>query len=159
MQTQIISPMRKRVWRGSKRPAAAICTVKSGGKSKQITLGSWGSPEALEAYKRLTADVSTTSTDAGAVTIATLCARFYADAERRANDPGDKFDPRELRHYATVIKYLVRLYGATLANRFSASCYREYRDYLVTIAPQIETAPDGTYSDNKDNRARGITRV
>ena len=153
---QLISPMRKRVWRGSKRPAAAICTIKSGGKSKQITLGVWGSAEALEAYKRLTADVSTTSTDAGAVTIATLCARFYTDAERRANDPADKFDPRELRHYATVIKYLVRLYGATLANRFTASCYREYRDYLVTIAPQVETAPDGVYSDNKDNRARGI---
>ena len=156
MQTQIISPMRKRVWRGSKRPAAAICTVKTGGKSKQVTLGVWGSAEALEAYKRLTADVSTTSTDAGAVTIATLCARFYADAERRANDPADKFDPRELRHYATVIKYLVRLYGATLANRFTASCYREYREYLVTIAPQVETAPDGVYSDNKDNRARHI---
>ena len=102
MQTQLISPMRKRVWRGSKRPAAAICTVKSGGKSKQVTLGVWGSTEALEAYKRLTADVTTATADAGAVTITTLCARFYADVERRANDPGDKFDPRELRHYATV---------------------------------------------------------
>lgn len=154
---QIISPMRKRVWRGSKRPAAAICTVKSGGKSKQITLGVWGSKEALEAYKRLTAEATATDdSSGGVVTIATLCARFYADAEARAADPDNKFDPRELRHYATVIKYLVQLYGSTLANRFSASCYREYRAYLVSIATNVESVPDGVYSDSKSNRARGI---
>ena len=153
---QSISPMLKRVWSKSKRPAAAYCVMTVDGKRKQITLGAWGSKEALEAYKRLTSEATISDSNSGAVTIATLCARFYADAQERAADPSNKFDSRELRHYATVIKYLVTLYGSTLANRFSASNYREYRAYLVSIAPTVERVPDGVYSDNKDNRARGI---
>ena len=153
---QSISPMLKRVWRGSKRPATAYCVMTVDGKRKQITLGAWGSKDALEAYKRLTSEATISDSNSGAVTIATLCARFYADAQERAADPSNKFDSRELRHYATVIKYLVTLYGSTLANRFSASNYREYRAYLVSIAPSVERVPDGVYSDNKDNRARGI---
>ena len=153
---QSISPMLKRVWRGSKRPATAYCVLTVDGKRRQVTLGVWGSAEALEAYKRLTSEATIADNNSGAVTIATLCARFYADAQDRAADPSNKFDARELRHYATVIKYLVTLYGSTLANRFSASNYREYRAYLVSIAPTVESVPDGVYSDNKDNRARGI---
>ena len=153
---QSISPMLKRVWRSSKRPATAYCVMTVDGKRKQITLGVWGSKEALEAYKRLTSEATISDRNGGAVTIATLCARFYADAQDRAADASNKFDSRELRHYATVIKYLVTLYGATLANRFSASNYREFRAYLVSIAPTVERVPDGVYSDNKDNRARGI---
>ena len=154
--TQTISPMLKRVWRGSKRPAAAYCVLTVDGKRRQVTLGQWGSKDALEAYKRLTSEATISDNNGGAVTIATLCARFYADAQARAADPSSKFDSRELRHYATVIKYLVTLYGSTLANRFSASNYREFRTYLVSIAPNVESVPDGVYSDNKDNRARGI---
>ena len=153
---QTISPMLKRVWRGSKRPATAYCVLTVDGKRRQVTLGQWGSKEALDAYKRLTAETSIADNNSGAVTIATLCARFYADAQDRAADPSTKFDSRELRHYATVIKYLVTLYGSTLANRFSASNYREFRAYLVSIADKVETVPDGVYSDNKDNRVRGI---
>ena len=148
--------MLKRVWRGSKRPATAYCVLTVDGKRRQVTLGQWGSKEALDAYKRLTSEASIADNNSGAVTIATLCARFYTDAQARAADLSSKFDARELRHYATVIKYLVTLYGSTLANRFSASNYREFRAYLVTIAPDVERVPDGVYSDNKDNRARGI---
>ena len=153
---QSISPMLKRVWRGSKRPAAAYCVLTVDGKRRQVTLGAWGSKEALDAYKRLTAEATISDNNGGAVTIATLCAKFYADAQERAADASSKFDARELRHYATVIKYLVTLYGATLANRFSASNYREFRTHLVSIASMVERVPDGVYSDNKDNRARGI---
>ena len=153
---QSISPMLKRVWRGSKRPTTAYCVMTVDGKRKQVTLGQWGSKEALEAYKRLTSEATISDNSGGAVTIATLCAKFYADAQDRAADASSKFDARELRHYATVIKYLVTLYGSTLANRFSASNYREFRAYLVSIAPTVERVPDGVYSDNKDNRARGI---
>ena len=153
---QSISPILKRVWRGSKRPATAYCVMTVDGKRKQITLGAWGSKEALEAYKRLTAEATISDNNSGAVTIATLCARFYADAQERAADVSSKFDARELRHYATVIKYLVTLYGSTLANRFTASNYREFRAHLVSIADKVETVQDGVYSDNKDNRARGI---
>lgn len=151
---QSISPMLKRVWKNSKRKPTAICTINIDGKRKQITLGEWGSKEAIEAYARLTAGI--TLDDSNAVTIATLCARFYADAERRAADPSDKFDARELKHYATVIKYLVRLYGDMLANRFTASCYRAYRARLVEIAPAVEQEQAGCYRDSKSNRAAGI---
>ena len=55
---QSISPMLKRVWRGSKRPATAYCVLTVDGKRRQVTLGQWGSKEALDSYKRLTSEAS-----------------------------------------------------------------------------------------------------
>ncbi|MBQ6616316.1 MAG: site-specific integrase [Thermoguttaceae bacterium] len=155
----VVSPMIKRTWANKKRKPAAICYVVENGKRVQKSLGVWGTQDALDAYTRLVAEIAGNGTQCeefSNVSVAFLCAKFYEDAERRADDPKLKFDRRELKHYEIVIRHLVRLYGDTPANKFTASCYRAFREHLVIIAPDVEREQCGVYSDTRENRAKKI---
>lgn len=160
---QRISPMQKRIWKDSKRPAQAVCYVYINGKRLQKSLGQWGSQEAQDRYDQLVAELygnhgitSENIEQHNELSVAFLCCSFYEDAERRVAEPRLKFDKRELQHYETVIKHLVNLYANTPVNKFTASCYRSFRAHLVKIAPETWTIPDGVYVDNAYNRRKGL---
>lgn len=155
----LVGPMQKRTWKDKKRKAVAICYVFKNGKRTQKTLGHWGTQEAQDAYARIIAESQSEFADIdnySDVTVAMLCSAFCKDAQQRADNERLKFATKDLNHYKTAIRQLIRLYGDTPVTKFNASCFRAFRQHLVNIAPTTEKKICGVYANNERNIKKGV---
>lgn len=141
----------------------ARCYVVTAGVRREIYLGPWGSQEAQDKYNRIAAEfygsgsLSEDVQQPDKISLAFLFSQFLEHCDRKLKDPNDKFDNRELNHFETIIKHVLQIYADLPIKDFNCSAYRNVRQYLCSIAPEVEWRENGVYKSGKN--PDGTSRV